>query len=213
LDSSGLKGMRIGINRGYEEGFTEEEKTVIARSIELMKEAGAEIIDHTDLPNVGEHSCVLMYEFKSALNRYLSTLQPGFPIQTLRDIIDFNNRHQPETLKYGQSLLLQAEYETSGTLTEAQYILDRLKDLRMSRDEGIDRLFGEFRLNALFCPGVTDSAAVSGYPSIIVPAGFVEAGMPFGVAFTGTAYSEPALIRIAYAFQQMVAARIPPELK
>jgi amidase len=212
LDPSGLSGARIGINRGYIDDFTEEEKQRIEQAIQQMKEAGAEIIEETNLPHIAKNSSVLLYEFKSALNRYLSTLGPHAPVKTLSDIIDFNNRHHQQTLKYGQKRLLLAEHETSGTLTEAEYIQHRLKDLRASREDGIDRLFREHRLDALFCPGVTDSAAVSGYPSIIVPAGCLENGMPFGVAFTGTAYSEPQLLRIAYAFEQKFGGRVPPVL-
>lgn len=213
LDPSGLAGARIGINRGYEEEFTAEEKALIDQCIRRMEEAGAEIVEHTDLPHKADHSCVLLYEFKSALNRYLAALDPRLPVKSLRDIIEFNNYHAEEALKYGQSLLLRAEHDTSGTLTEAQYIRDRLQDWRRSREEGIDRLLQEYSLDALFCPGVTDSPAVSGYPSIIVPAGFTETGKPFGVAFTGTAYSESTLIRIAYSFEQRVNARIPPILE
>lgn len=212
LDRDGLRGARIGINRGYEDDFNDEEKKQIATAIEIMREAGAEIVEGIHLPHIGSESCVLMYEFKSAINRYLASLGPHAPVKTLHDIIRFNNENHQETLKYGQVVLLKAEFETSGTLTEARYIRDRLRDLRLSRDEGIDRLCKEHRLDALFCPGVTDSAAVSGYPSIIVPAGFLSNGTPFGVAFTGVAYSEPVLLRLAYAFEQRDPARIPPIL-
>ncbi|UVI29668.1 amidase [Paenibacillus spongiae] len=210
LDKDGLRGARIGINRGYEANFTEGEKQLISEAIEIMREAGAVIVEQTDLPHVGSNSSVLMFEFKSALNRYLARLAPHYPIRSLKDIIDFNNRHHEQTLKYGQTLLLRAQYETSGTMTESTYINDRLQDWRRSREEGIDRLLHEHRLDALLCPGVTDAAAVSGYPSIIVPAGYREDGMPFGVAFTGAAYSEPALLRFAYAFEQASKRRKPP---
>lgn len=210
LDKDGLRGARIGINRGYEASFTESEKQLISESIEIMREAGAVIIEQTNLPHVGSGSSVLLYEFKSAINRYLAGLAPQYPIRLLKDIIEFNNRHHEQALKYGQSLLLRAQYETSGTMTEPTYINDRLQDWRRSREEGIDRLLREHRLDALFCPGVTDAAAVSGYPSIIVPAGYREDGMPFGVAFTGTAFSEPVLLRLAYAYEQASGRRKPP---
>lgn len=212
LDKDGLHGARIGINRGYIDDFTQEEKEIIDQVIHRMKEAGAVIIDQTNLPHIGHNSSVLMHEFKSAFNRYLASLGPHAPVKTLHELIAFNNRHHSQTQKYGQKLLLKAEHETSGTLTEARYIQDRLRDLKASREDGIDRLFQEHQLDALFCPGVTDSAAISGYPSIIVPAGCLENGMPFGVAFTGTAYSEPQLLRIAYAFEQNVGTRVYPQL-
>ncbi|MFK7695936.1 amidase family protein [Paenibacillus sp. HJGM_3] len=213
LDADGLRGARIGVNRGYLDDFSEEEKGLIEAALDRIRAAGATLVEGTDLPHVGGNSSVLLYEFKSALNRYLASLGPHAPVKTLRDVIEFNHRHLGAALKYGQTLLLKAEYETSGTLTEARYIQDRLRDLRVSREEGLDRLFREHRLDALFCPGVTDSAAVSGYPSVIVPAGCREDGMPFGVAFTGLAYTEPQLLRLAYAFEQTAGGRIRPKLE
>ncbi|WP_127585226.1 amidase family protein [Paenibacillus koleovorans] len=212
LDAEGLNGARIGINRGYIGDFSGEEQGLIESAIRQMKEAGAVIVEGTDLPHIAEKSSVLLQEFKSALNRYLFSLGPSAPVKSLRDIIAFNNEHPQATLKFGQKTLLQAEYETTGTMTEPAYIRDRLRDWKASREEGIDRLFAEHRLDALFCPGVTDSPAVSGYPAVMVPAGFRKDGMPFGVSFAGPAYSEPMLLRLAYAFEQKTKARRAPLL-
>lgn len=212
LDAKGLQGARIGINRGYFDDFGKEEKTLVEKAVQALKEAGAEVVEGADLPHIADDSSVLMNEFKSALNRYFATLGPHAPVRTLRDVIDFNDRHPEQTLKYGQKRLLEAEHETSGALTEPRYLSDRLRDWRLSREEGIDRLMGEHRLDALFCPGVTDSPAVSGYPAVIVPAGQRRDGQPFGVSFVGRAYGEPALLRIAYAFEQLRKGRILPKL-
>ncbi|WP_170318252.1 amidase family protein [Paenibacillus thalictri] len=212
LDPAGLRGARIGINRGYMQDFNEEEQALFEQAVRTLSEAGADIVDNANLPHIADHSSVLLYEFKSALNRSLASLGPQAHVKTLRDIITFNQQHHEKTLKYGQTLLLQAEYETSGTLTESKYIQDRLRDWRASREEGIDRLLAEHKLDAIFCPGVTDSPAVAGYPAIIVPAGFRQDGLPFGAAFTASAYSEPALLRFAYAFEQASRARRPPVL-
>ncbi|MBW5445577.1 amidase [Cohnella sp. CFH 77786] len=212
LDREGLKGARIGINRGYQGDFTKEEKGLIDRAIRAMKQAGAEIVEETNLHHVADHSSVLLNEFKSALNRYFASLGPQAPVKSLKDVIDFNNRNPRKMLKYGQTWLLRAEYETSGTMTEPEYIRDRLKDWRMSREEGIDKLMDKHRLDALFCPGVTDSPAVAGYPAVMVPAGCRADGLPFGVSFVGKPYEEPALLRFAYAFEQAHPARVAPKL-
>ncbi len=212
LDADGLRGARIGINRGYWNDFRKAEKELLEQAIQTLRDAGAVVVEGANLPHIADHSTVLISEFKSALNRYLASLGPHAPVKTLHDVIAFNNKHPERALKYGQKLLLQAEYETSGKLTESEYIRDRLRDWRGSREEGIDRLMDEHRLDALFCPGVTDSPAVSGYPAIIVPAGRRRDGMPVGVTFAGRAYSEPALLRIAYAFEQLTRARVGPKL-
>lgn len=212
LDADGLRGARIGINRGYWNDFRKEEKGLLERAIQTLHDAGAIIVEGADLPHIANHSTVLINEFKSALNRYFASLGPHAPMKTLRDVIAFNNKHPERALKYGQKLLLRAEFETSGRLTEPDYIRDRLSDWRASREEGIDRLMDEHGLDALFCPGVTDSPAVSGYPAIIVPAGYRRDGTPVGITFAGKAYSEPALLRIAYAFEQAARARVAPKL-
>ncbi|WP_123043330.1 amidase [Cohnella candidum] len=212
LDRKGLKGARIGINRGYQGDFTKEEKELVDRAVEVLRQCGAEIVEDTNLHHVADHSSVLLNEFKSALNRYFAFLGPHAPVKSLRDVIDFNNRNQEKALKFGQTWMLRAEYETSGTMTEPEYIRDRLKDWRMSREEGIDKLMEKHKLDALFCPGVTDSPAVSGYPAVMVPAGYREDGLPFGVSFAGKPYSEPALLRFAYAFEQAYPVRVPPNL-
>ncbi|ANF96230.1 amidase [Paenibacillus bovis] len=212
LDPDGLRGARIGINRYYMKDLTEEERTIMEASIEAMRHAGAVIVEGTNLPESAQEPTVLLYEFKSALNRYLSTLGPGAPVRTLKEMIDYNHLHHRETLKYGQQILLAAEYETSGRMTESKYIQHRLQYLKNAREDGIDRLLREHQLDAIFSPRFTDTPAVAGYPCIIVPAGYRRDGLPFGINFMGTAYSEPELIRIAYAFEQVVPARRSPVL-
>lgn len=210
LDKDGLQGARIGINKGYISCFSEDELKVIDNAIRVMEKNKAVLVYETDLPHKGGKSLVSLYEFKQCINAYLSSLGPGAPAHSLGEIIDFNSQHPEEALKYGQKTLLRAEFETSGTLSEPAYILDKINDIRLSRTEGIDKVIDENKLDVLFCPGITDIAAVAGYPSIMVPAGFAGSGMPFGVTFIGKAYSEPTLLKIAYAFEQITKARIKP---
>jgi amidase len=211
LDKDGLKGARIGINRGYFKDFDEEEAAIMNNAVEALTRAGAEVIEDIDIPHVTEEHSVLTLEFKAAINAYLSALGPNAPVHTLGDIIEFNVKHPKETLKYGQKILLKAEYGTSGTLTEPEYFHNRMSNYRKSQAEGIDGNMKEHRLDAIFCPGVTDLPAVAGYPVIMVPAGFTSNGVPAGVSFVGGAYSEPQLIKLAYAFEQQTKARVAPK--
>ncbi len=213
LAKDGLQGARIGINRAQLHEYNEEQLAIMEASIEAMRHAGAIIVEGADLPHTaGENFDILLYEFKSALNHYLSTLGPHRPVGTLQDIIDFNHVHHQEALRYGQDVLLRAQYETSGRLIEPQYIESKLRLGRIAREEGIDRILQTHRLDAIFSPDFTDTPATVGYPAIIVPAGYCRDGMPFGVSFMGTAYSEPTLLRIAYAFEGVVPARRSPAL-
>ncbi len=229
LDPEGLRGARIGVVRRYFRSGGRGEK-VLETALEEMKRCGAVLVDPADDPPLGrfgdaEHQ-VMLYEFKAGLSGYLASLGPGAPVKSLKDVIDFNERNREKELRYfGQETLLKAEEK--GPLTEKAYLeaLDRCR--RLSREEGIDALMEKHRLDAIVAPsggpagkidllygnrgtgGSSSPAAVAGYPSITVPAGEVF-GLPVGISFFGRAYSEPALLKIAFAFEQTTKARRAP---
>jgi amidase len=182
-----------------------------------MKELGAIIIDPADIKTAREisYSSVVLNEFKTALNAYLSRLGPGAPMRTLKDIIDFNHAHPVETLRYGQATLIDAEYTSSGTQTESKYLRHRATDLKLCKEEGIDATMQEYNLDALLFPADFGARITSraGYPSIVVPSGYTSAGAPFGVTFSAKAYQEPTLIKLAYAYEQHYKVRKAPSLK
>lgn len=213
LDRDGLQGARIGIARSpYLEQCDNEEKELFEAAVTHLQQAGATVVD-VALPADRAHWAhrVLVYEFKSGLNAYLKTLDPSFPLRTLRDVMKWNAEHAQQALRYGQALFEQAE-QTSGTLTEAEYLNQRLYDLEMSQTKGIDAALSEHGLDCLLFPRSDGAriAAKAGYPSVCVPSGYTSDGRPFGVMFTGTAFSEPTLIRLAYAFEQATLSRKPP---
>jgi amidase len=218
LDKNGLSGARIGIPRDYYfEELTEEQQVLFNNSVESMKQQGAIIIESANIKSCRQiiYSSVLLNEFKSAINAYLSRLGPHAPIHSLKEIIEFNHQHPMETLKYGQSTLIEAEYTTSGTLTEPNYIRDRTKDLLLCKTDGIDAVMKEFQLDALLFPADFGSriTARAGYPSIVVPSGYTAAGVPFGVTYSAQAFCEPTLIKLAYSFEQHTKIRKAPSLK
>jgi amidase len=161
---------------------------------------------------------VFLYELKADLNAYLRDWLPDTPIRSLADIIAFNAAHADRALRFGQDLLLAAA-ATRGDLSEPEYHAARAADLRSSRTLGLDAYVDAHRLDAVLFPGPAGRAiaARAGYPSVQVPAGFV-AGVssrptpdyPLGATFTGRAWSEPVLLRLAYAFEQATKARRPP---
>lgn len=218
LDENGLQGARIGIPRDYYfEELTDEQLALFNASVDRMRELGATIIDPADIKTAREisYSSVVLNEFKTALNAYLSRLGPGAPMRTLKDIIDFNHAHPVETLRYGQATLIDAEYTSSGTQTEPKYLLHRATDLKLCKEEGIDATMKEHNLDALLFPADFGARITSraGYPSIVVPSGYTSAGAPFGVTFSAKAYQEPTLIKLAYAYEQNYKVRKAPSLK
>jgi amidase len=161
---------------------------------------------------------VFVYELKHDLNLYLRDWATGTAMHSLADIIAFNAANPERALRFGQDIFLAAE-ATRGDLSELEYISARQMDLRASRELGLDSYMTRYQLDAVLFPGVAGNAiaAKAGYPSVQVPAGFV-AGVrdkdtpdyPYGATFTGRAWSEPTLLRLAYAFEQATQARRPP---
>ncbi len=229
-DPAGLKGARIGVVRRFF-GFSDFVDAQMEAAIDLMKREGAQIIDPADVilaANAGSlEFTVLLYELKNDLNAYLARLGPDAPVKSLADVIAFNEKHRAEEMPYfGQDTFEKAQ--AKGRYTNQEYV-DAVKDLlAIGRTNGIDATMSKYQLDALFAPTggpawVTDlvngdnasgqtsmAAAIARYPSVSVPAGTVF-GLPVGGSFFGRAWSEPTLIRIAYAFEQASKVRQPPK--
>ncbi len=165
-----------------------------------------------------EVSTVLLYEFKKGLNDYLATLAPTVQIKTLSDQIAFNNANPTQTLKFSQDLLVAAD-KTIGDLSESEYAGARLLDLQTAKTNGIDAYMTEYKLDAILFPSNFGAsiAAKAGYPSVTVPAGFLTTAgkvntppYPFNETFTGTAFSEPTLLKFAYTYEQATQVRRAP---
>lgn len=227
--AGGLKGMRIGVVRKYF-GFHPGVDAVMKNALEAMKEEGAILVDPADIPTIGKFDdaefTVLLFELKSDMKAYLDHLGPSAPVRSLKEIIEFNERNKAKEMPYfGQETFLKAE--AKGPLSEKEYRDALQKCRRLSRKEGIDAIMDKHRIDALVAPtespawltdlvmgdhfigGSSTAAAVAGYPSITVPAGFVF-GLPVGISFFGRPWSEPTLIRIAYAFEQATKVRQTP---
>ena len=231
LDAGGLKGARIGVVRKLA-GFNPDVDAVLAQSIAALKAAGAVVVDPVELPNLGKYDdaelTVLQFEFKHDLNAYLAALPGSAQVpRSLADLIAFNEREKAREMPwFDQDLFEQSEKR--GSLDDKAYRAALTKAKKLAGAQGIDAALKKYRLDALIAPTagpawVTDwvdgdhaagssstPAAVAGYPDISVPAGQVH-GLPVGLSFFGTAWSDAKLIRYAYAFEQATHARRPPK--
>jgi amidase len=230
LDAGGLAGARIGVVRDYF-GRHGEVDAVMEDAIQALKDGGAEVIDPVEIPNRtdinGPSFQVLLYEFKAGVNGWLAAMGSAAPVSSLEEVIAWNEEHAAEAMRwFGQELLIQAQEK--GGLDSEEYVEARDNARRRSREEGLDVVIREQTLDALIGPTggpawVTDlvngdnfsvssssPAAISGYPNITVPAGRVH-GLPVGISFFGAPWSEPTLLRIAYAFEQATNHRAQPE--
>jgi amidase len=225
----------------YWSALSEAQQQIMLDAIEALRREGAFVADPHEIPNQtalsGVTTCVeypppsacstvLMYGQKHDLNNYLAT-RPNAPVHTLSDIIAFNNAHADVALKYGQAIFLAADQldTTPGSADTLRYLSDRARDLALTRTglnavfDGPDGIAGnDDDFDAILFPQNRGAAAPAraGYPSIVVPGGFVPPTAvvvnpaPFGVTFTGRAFSEPTLVGLAYAFEQATKHRLPP---
>jgi amidase len=228
LKKDGLKGKRIGLLVSFM-GYHYKVDSLMSQTVLFLKSQGAEVIelDYTLPGEVSDASFqVLLYEFKDGLNNYFRGLGPSSPVKSIEDLIRFNKSDSVELKHFDQKLLETAQGK--GGLESPEYLEALAKMLQGTREDGIDMLLNENKLDALIAPsgspawktdlvngdhylgGNTSLAAIAGYPSISVPMGFIS-GLPVGLSFIGKAWSEPALLEIAYSFEQGTKVRKAPK--
>ncbi len=230
LDRNGLRGARIGVVRDKFMGYSADVDLVMEAAIADLKRLGAIIVDPANIPTLGKFDesemTVLLYELKSDLPQYFKWLGANSPMHSLADVIAFNKQNaQREMPFFGQELFEMAE--AKGPLTDQKYLDALAMNRRLAGPEGIDAVMDQYQLDALVAPtsceawltdhvngdavsgGSSSPAAVAGYPAITVPSGQVN-GLPVGISFFGRAWSEPTLIKFAFAYEQGTKHRKPP---
>jgi amidase len=224
-----LRGARLGVVRksfGFNDGVDKLMNDLIGE----VKRLGAVIVDPANIPTAGKFDDseleVLLFEFKADLNTYLGRLGSSAKVHSLKEVIEFNEKNSDREMPFfGQDLFLKAE--AKGPLTSKQYLAALTKNHLLARTQGIDFVMKQNRLDALIAPtggpawttdwfngdhftgGYSTASAVAGYPHITVPAGYVF-GLPVGISFFAGAWSEPKLLKLAYAFEQATNARKKP---
>ncbi len=228
LDDGGLKGMRIGIASEMI-GFNKKVDVLFKQAVEVMKSKGAEIIEEVKFENRrkwgGPSYEVLLYEFKADLNQYLQEHSKA-QVKSMEEIIEFNkNNADREMPWFDQEIFEQAQ--AKGDLTTKEYLTALKDSKKYAGKEGIDAVLKEHNLDAIiaqtngpawtidwvngdhFSGGSSSPAAISGYPNVTVPMGYVH-GLPVGISFFGKAWSEPTLLKIAHVYEQATNHRKAP---
>ena len=230
FDPDGLRGARIGVARQYF-NIGPAVTAIMEAALQVMKEAGATLVDPADLPTFetwrDTETEVLLYEFKADLNSYLATRQAQ--VRSMADCIEFNRVHRDREMPYFQQELME-QAQAKGPLTEKAYKDALARNRKLTGKDGIDAVVKKHKLDAMVGPtagpawltdwvggdradsGCASPPAVAGYPHITVPAG-QHFGLPIGLSFFGVAWSEPTLLRLAYAFEQASKARRKPDFR
>lgn len=228
LKADGLKGKRIGLLKNSM-GFHAKVDTLIKAAIADLKKQGAEVIEIDFSLERGVNGAsfqVLLYEFKDGLEKYFAGLGDKALVKTMQELIDFNKKDSIELRYFDQRLLEMAA--AKGDLQTKEYQDALATMLKATRENGIDKLLKENNLDALMAPtgspawktdlingdhyigGSSSLAAISGYPAITLPMGFVDE-LPVGISFFSTAWAEGLLIEIAYAYEQITKHRKAPK--
>jgi amidase len=230
LDASGLKGARIGVARKAYTGYDHAADAALETALAAMKSLGATIVDPADIVTAGQFGDaeyeVLLYEYKADMAAYLATLPAGARARSLDDLIAFNKAHAAEEMPYfGQEIMEMATKK--GPLSTPAYKKALEKCRLLSRTKGLDATFSKYKLDAIVAPtqgppglidlvrgdpggaSSTSPCAVAGYPSITVPMGY-HFGLPLNISFMGKAWSEPVLLKLAYAYEQATKVRRAP---
>lgn len=232
LDADGLQGAKVGVARALYFGYSEHADSLVNAAIEVMREHGATVVDPADIPtakamvDASSSRDLMFYEFKADLNAYLAERNDP-NIKTMADVIVFNKAHAAEEMPYFRQETFEKS-ESMGPLTEPGYLEALANNQRLSRTEGLDAVLDQLGLDVLIAPTASPPftidevngnrvlgssstpAALAGYPLLSMLAGYTPHGLPVNLTLMGRAWSEPVLIRIAYALEQALPPRRPP---
>ena len=229
LKADGLQGKRIGVARNYF-GVHEAVDAAMEEALKALTAQGAILVDPANIETSRQWGSseyeVLLYEFKADLNAYLASLGADAPAKTIDDLIAFNKANPEKEMPFFRQEIFKMANE-KGDLTEQAYLDALEKNARLARREGIDKTLAEHELDAIVAPtgglpwtidqvtgdhyggSCSSAAAVAGYPHITVPAGY-HYDLPIGLSFFSTAWQEPELIAMAFAYEQATRHRKPP---
>jgi amidase len=230
LDKGALAGKRLGVVRGNFGGRNELASAVVQEALGVLQAQGAVLVDPVAVPNTDKYGQseleVLLTELKADLAAWLAEYAPDAKVKSLADVIAFNEAHKDRELRwFGQEHFLRAQ--AKGGLDSKEYLEALANNRRYARAEGLGQVLAEHKLDALVAPsaspafltdyirgdnsggGFSSPAAVAGYPHLTVPAGYVF-GLPVGISFVGTAWSEGLLLQLGYAFEQARQPRKAP---
>lgn len=216
LREDALQGVRVGICLPAPGRCTDAQVEQFRKSLAYLEKAGAILVEGCELPNLQTTGSfltdpVLMFEFKRYLDEYLTKYCSIPDIRTLNDVIRYNNDHADKAIRYGMNILEECARNTSGRLTEPEYLFAKCRAMTEAGPGGIDRVMQEKQVDVIVTAAANRLPPMAGYPILSVPAGNGSDGRPVGMSFMAGAFSEPKLLAYGYAFESASHLRVVPE--
>ncbi len=235
LDADALRGARVGLARQFM-GADEEVDWIVQSAVQAMRDAGATVVE-VELPpwlleaRADWYTTIRWRDFRAQIPDYLATLRDGYP-RTLAELVE-RSRAVVSTTPEGAvpnptRWALFEQEEASGSQTDPEYVAVRDFGLPMAQ-RLVEGLMAGERLDAILyptsptrpglvdgggggggAPSATNLANLTGFPDLIVPAGFTSDRLPVGISLLGPAFSEARLLGLGYAFEQATRARRDP---
>jgi len=208
LKENSLKNACIAIDRTNYNKLSKMRKKAFDSVVKTIKDSGAKVIEGLNIKQTKYIFFLMKYEFKRNINHYLQSLGNNSKMKTLKDIIEFNESHDQEALKYGQKLLELCEYNTSGKMNEKKYFKGLLE--RDTATKRIDALFNKYQIDIIYFANYTSLGPHCGFPTMTIPIGLDEDNIPIGAYLLAQKYKEENLISIGYALEQLTKKRVNP---
>ncbi|QWB96526.1 hypothetical protein KHQ89_03620 [Mycoplasmatota bacterium] len=195
---------RIGLVHDSPFKISKDDKLIFKKVSTLLKTLNYDLVD-IKVPSFKSINHIMKYEFKHDINRYLT--QENLNI-TLKDIISYNHKHPRENLKYGQGILVEVENETSGLKNEKDY-LDAL-DERKQTILQVDNIFKQNNIDVIYFINYTHLGPSCGYPTLTLPVGYQQNGMPKGIYLLAPHFKESHLIELGYQLESIINQTFDP---
>jgi amidase len=200
--------LSVGINLDNIDKLSPKRQELFHKTVQALKDKGIQIIEDVKVDQSTRIYHVMLYEFKRAFNHYLSSLEDRSKCKTLEDVIAFNRAHEKEALKYGQIILEEAQYKTSGYLNEVNYI-DAIKE-RRQLTKSLKDLLHSNNIDVIYFANYTSLGPHCGFPTMTVPIGIDEENVPVGSYLLSDHYHEETLLQVGALIEETMKGRINP---
>lgn len=208
LEEINPRRLRVAIDKSNYEKLSPSRQKAFDFAVKKLDENGVTIIDDIEIKQTTKIYHIMLFEFKRVFNAYLSSLGTNTKYKTLEEIIEFNRNNEKDALKYGQIILEEAQYKTSGKCNEATYV-EALSE-RERASKMLKNIFEKHNLDAIYFSNYTSLGPHCGFPTMTVPIGIDEKKLPIGTYLLSNQYEEHRLLQVGRTIESLIKGRVNP---